>query len=182
EISYDNGITWDPFYDGLEGFPDVSGPPGVWMVGDLVYSQNNTANSPEAGRIISITESGTQWEFVEALEPLEFNISSLSGDGNNLYISTPQLGVWSATLDGVPDSIDESELFAIAMGPNPTTGLIHVFHDMNENETFEVFNLMGEKVGEVRMNQHSLDLSFLSPGQYILKNSGMFKPARIVKQ
>ncbi|NQX90583.1 MAG: T9SS type A sorting domain-containing protein [Flavobacteriales bacterium] len=181
EISYDNGVTWDPFYDGLEGFPEVSGPSGVWMIDDVVYSQNNTANTPEAGRIISITETGAQWEFVEELEPLEFNISSLSGDGNNYYISIPQLGVWSAAIGDVPDSIYESELFAIAMGPNPTDGTIQVFESVDSTQPFQIYNLTGKMIAEVNLSNQILDLSFLPPGQYILKYSGMFKPTRIVK-
>ncbi len=73
-------------------------------------------------------------------------------------------------MDG-PSFTNDTESFSISVYPNPTNGQVNIIAD--QDLKIEVFSLIGQKVFEFKVTNGSttFDLSSLSKGTYILKNT-----------
>jgi PKD repeat protein len=79
------------------------------------------------------------------------------------------------TINSIDTKIKEPGASAeIGIWPNPTTGKIKLYHDLNETGSLVVFNAEGKKVFEkekVRSGEE-INLGFLSKGVYLLQYTG----------
>ncbi|WP_431159162.1 T9SS type A sorting domain-containing protein [Winogradskyella poriferorum] len=85
-------------------------------------------------------------------------------------------------------SVDEFSTTSLKVYPNPTEGLLNIQSDYtNTDLSIEIFNLLGAKVLETKMNgaNESIDLSHLNNGLYLMKvysGSEVVITRKIVKQ
>lgn len=118
---------------------------------------------------ISLYDSGIWVDYDEDDGLAGPNVRAISIDDND--------GVWVATSTGVtyisdvPFSIYEQDNQTFKTHPNPSNGLMNIVLD-NSSETLEIYSLTSELVCAETIkgkSNHSLNLSFLSEGIYIMK-------------
>ncbi len=82
-------------------------------------------------------------------------------------------------------SIEEFEL-ELNIYPNPTTGIVQIEGLLqNENTVISIFNVMGQKLEQKKINKHNstIDLSSYKKGTYFLSFNNSFKSAvKIIKE
>ena len=118
---------------------------------------------------ISLYDSGIWVDYDEDDGLAGPNVRAISIDDND--------GVWVATNTGVtyisdvPFSVYEQYNQTFKTHPNPSNGLMNIVLD-NSSETLEIYSLTSELVCAETIkgkSNHSLNLSFLSEGIYIMK-------------
>jgi ligand-binding sensor domain-containing protein len=118
---------------------------------------------------ISLYDSGVWLDYDEDDGVAGPNVRAISIDDND--------GVWVATSTGVtyisdvPFSVYEQEKQTFKTYPNPSNGLMNIVLD-NSSETLEIYSLTSELVYAETVKgkaNHSLNLSFLSEGMYVMK-------------
>ena len=81
------------------------------------------------------------------------------------------IGVYGNTVEASKSetvSIEEINSNIIVIYPNPTTGKIY-FSNKLENETFEIYSIIGASVMQGLIINNSIDLSILETGTYLIK-------------
>ena len=118
---------------------------------------------------VSLYDSGAWLDYDEDDGLAGPNVRALSIDEND--------GVWVATSTGVtyisdvPFSIYEQDQQTFKTYPNPSNGFVNIVLD-NSSETLEIYSLTSELVYTETIkgkSNHSLNLSFLSEGMYVMK-------------
>ncbi|GIV36828.1 MAG: hypothetical protein KatS3mg032_1207 [Cyclobacteriaceae bacterium] len=75
---------------------------------------------------------------------------------------------------------------AFAIFPNPFTDVLHIHRPLQQPETIQLFNLLGQCVfqGNLYAAESSIDLSFLPSGIYLLTRrlSGRTEQYKLLKQ
>lgn len=150
----------------------IQGPDGAYD-----FNWTGTGN-PEDSYTLNIGTTNPPAQPIPGVEPGE-TITGLavstqyfwSIDAVNCFGSTPG-PVWSFTT-AASLSVDENELAAFSVYPNPTSGLLTI-KSPKEIDNVEVFNLLGQNVSSFKgdsISNNSIDLSDLSKGLYLVKIS-----------
>ncbi|MGB1033079.1 MAG: T9SS type A sorting domain-containing protein, partial [Flavobacteriales bacterium] len=166
EISTDDGETWTTFFDGIEGFPNVSGPSGLWMEDGVIYSQNHVGNAPNGGMFIKLEESDSEWQYMTDVDALPYNISSFAIENNEIFVGVPDLGVWSNSSD-IPDFIEDSSFSAFAMVPNPASEEVS-FLGLDGSLEVSVYTSTGQLLRTEKLEHTKMNIADLPSGCYLL--------------
>ncbi|MBU2929429.1 T9SS type A sorting domain-containing protein [Winogradskyella psychrotolerans] len=140
--------------------------------------------------LFSSTDYGETWDTIYNEQLLSIGSTSASykfeDDAVTVYVGTYDLGLMEYTIDlevlGTPDYTEDDQ--AMAVYPNPTSGLLHV--DLKDAAVTQVavYNVSGAKVMTFNGTE-TLDLSNLASGIYVLRiqdSNNVVGFKRIVKQ
>lgn len=132
--------------------------------GFRIYRSTDDANYTEIGTTATNINTYTD-STGEASTLYYYRVKAYNSAGSSTF---------SNTISGTTSDIHEiSENKTISVYPNPTTGKLSISASNNIN-TFEIFNLIGEKVYEKNFNQEKsieIDISNTPCGIYFLKVS-----------
>ncbi|GAB4159894.1 MAG: endonuclease [Winogradskyella sp.] len=139
-------------YNGLQvvnGFPDITG-----QLGDLATLLDWHRNDPPDDFEMNRNNVVYTWQF-----------------NRNPFIDQPDLVeyIWGNNVGEVWDqqlSIEENELKAIALYPNPTTGRLYI--NGNDIVNIEIYSVEGKRLKQFREVENFIDLDLVS-GLYLLK-------------
>ena len=141
------------------------------FVTDYTSTQNNLFISTYSG--IFIQSGNGEWSSLnDGLDIMD--VSSIMVKDKYIYAGIIGRGIWyrsiSDTLSKIPittnvHSITESiqSLFF----PNPTSGILNFQNEIG-NLNLSIYNIIGVKVFEKNIKNNSIDISFLSNGEYFL--------------
>jgi photosystem II stability/assembly factor-like uncharacterized protein len=162
--SNDGGLTWTMILGGASGTTTNNmtisyAKNGVLFVGGAL------------GMVYVSTNGGANWtemnidgaEVVQCFK--HFNGHIYAGTNMNLYRFEYQIG---------NVGLDENKINTLSVYPNPTSGIIHV--ENSENNQYEVFNIIGEKVLEGKVMNNQINIDNQVNGIYYIKiNNNSFK-------
>lgn len=139
-------------YNGLQvvnGFPDITG-----QLGDLATLLDWHRNDPPDDFEMNRNNVVYTWQF-----------------NRNPFIDQPDLVeyIWGNNVGEVWDqqlSIEENELNAISLYPNPTTGRLYI--NGNDIVNIEIYSVEGKRLKQFRKVENFIDLD-LASGLYLLK-------------
>ena len=88
-------------------------------------------------------------------------------DGDKDFLVAFFADDYSAPLDSAQGLLTEKTIFF----PNPTTDQLHIKYDKNTSTHYVIYDLLGREVNhQNKMGvHHSLDVSFLAKGSYLIK-------------
>ncbi len=113
-----------------------------------------------------ISLSDGAWETPMANQELDFSWGPIvfrvtSGDYQNNKL-------WTVTITQLSNSkIDNNELGAISIFPNPTLGVINIT-GLTAPAKIKIYNLQGQLLKSFQQDQNTIDISDLQPGVYFL--------------
>ena len=148
-------------------------------MGDAAFELTATASS---GLPVSYTSSdplvaSISGSTVTILRAGTVTITATQAGNDNWNPATEEqtLTITPATIIG-----DEKEdMFSVY--PNPTTDMLYFKGEGSENMNVLIFNIVGMKAWRGIVKEHSIDVSELSTGVYILKISSKNKEDRIIR-
>lgn len=142
--------------------------PGAYYACVEMYSNNNASD-------IYILDDETV--------PQPGSASMIFIPGDAVYSNGTAAGVRMKLGDGQGFDIEEATLNGVSVYPNPSTGLININFENNDDYTIEVTNIIGEIILLDKVNSNTnIDLSNFDKGTYLIKvsNSKSSKTERIV--
>ncbi|MGC6430965.1 MAG: T9SS type A sorting domain-containing protein [Jejuia sp.] len=163
------------------------------------FGNANTARTIEVGDTVQwnwyatgthnvVATGGTETFASSLTSNLGINFSyTFNQEGTTTFVCTPHSGNMFGTITVVADGTLSTETFDvfnnISLYPNPVKNELHINMPINVNKLrYEIFNVLGNKVKQAKLEQRSsvLSVSNLSPGIYLIKISA--KDAHITKR
>jgi len=142
--------------------------PGAYYACVEMYSNNNDADI---------------WILDDETVPQPAGASMIFIPGDQVYTNGTAVGIRMKLGNGQGFDIEETVLNGVSVYPNPSTGILNVNLENNDNYTIEVTNIIGEiiLVKDIKSNT-TIDLTNFDKGTYLVKvsNSELSKTERIV--
>ncbi|WP_299115969.1 T9SS type A sorting domain-containing protein [uncultured Winogradskyella sp.] len=166
-ISNDNGASWTSMRWDLPNFSaqalawQDNGDDGLYvgMNYGVYYTDNGLGN--------------TWVPFNNGLPNVRINELEVNTADNRLYAATYGRGLWRSNLYNENLSVDDFELNALSMYPNPATNVVNLKWNTSEEVSVRVYNTTGKLVfygKKVNLfNGFKIDMSSFEAGMYFVK-------------
>ena len=100
-------------------------------------------------------------------------------------VTNPAINTHHVIVEGQTLSVNDETLKSISIHPNPVDNVININSPINLiGKIATVFNIEGKRIMNLKLEQHSIDVSNLSTGNYILRleSDGKVFTQKFIKQ
>lgn len=162
-VSTNGGDSWTSYAFNL---PNFSARALVWdhTINDGLYLGMNYG-------VFYINNTFTEWQpFSNNLPNVIISELEINTVDNKIYAATYGRGLWRSNLFDDTLNVEEFELNAISMYPNPAKNQVNLVWNKEEQATVKVYNSLG-KIMYYSKNQNLLNTLKINTSQY---NSGLY--------
>lgn len=138
-------------------------------------SSNASCSSAEAAIGIPAMGSSSRVSFMLVVDPAVMNASANDLASNWVFSTSEydseggQVGTPGMVNDG-STSIDQEVLEnSIRVFPNPVKDVIYIESNIQDEMRVELFDLIGQRISNITMNNNQIDVSNFQTGMYLLK-------------
>jgi len=158
-LRYDSNTNFNSYWGGTsQAAPLVAG------VASLMYC----ITGPYEGIVEDVTEVilNTAEDGVGDLSEDETGFDNYYGHGR--LNANDALEMWSLNV-----SVTENSLYTMSIIPNPSKGVVNISWDLPDVNALKIFNIAGEMVKEIIVNDQSISIGELAAGVYLVRAEGI---------
>lgn len=183
-FTINNSLIYGNFVDdnnGVTNISDIGVTPATVVTLDYSITQiivptlDDTAGDVFATSLTEADLSASNLSFNETSGYVEYNSVSVGTDSPIAFGSDGNdAGAWDS---GLTLSVNDVSQDDVSIYVNYDSKTLEITHNLNENLSIEIFNIMGSKIIEAKniTQNHSLDISHMKTGIYILTGKASSK-------